>query len=314
MMTEHSKKDSDLEDSLNEQGRLCGATREGSVVPLTTLDRQTGRAAPVRPAVLPAGSREEERRSPLEGGGGGRQRAARPVQAARNPGAVFSSYPRNNCPKGRRFKTSERRRWLGALEETTRPFRTKRSRAAHSKAMAALEEGNRFKCAWYQARARGQRRRFDTVQACGDNEIVIRCDDCGHSGRRATAFCDQWRLCLGCRSRRGTEYRKRFRSGRARALERLAFLMRRGANGGEWTEKFLTLTLPHSGDVVLDLKVLPKAWRWFWNLAQLQAARARADHPRAAEAARQAHARPRRARGVLRGDVGRVGRQRARAP
>lgn len=239
---------------------------------LTTSDRHTGRAArraavpqKDRATERPAGSRDEERRSPLEGGGGGSQPPLRPAKAGGGPGPIFGSYPRNNCPKGRQFTTSERRRWLGALEQSTWPFRTRRSRANHTKAMEALQEGERFKYAWYQARARGQRQRFDVVHACGDNEVVIRCEDCGHSGRRATAFCDQWRLCLGCRSRRGIEYRKRFRDGRVRALARLAHLMRRGAKGGEWTEKFLTLTLPHSGDVVRDLKVLPTAWRWFWK-------------------------------------------------
>jgi hypothetical protein len=30
-----------------------------------------------------------------------------------------------------------------------------------------------------------------------------------------------------------------------------------------WRERFLTLTLPHSGEVVRDLRVLPEAWKWF---------------------------------------------------
>ena len=131
--------------------------------------------------------------------------------------------------------------------------------------MEALNEGKRLTAAWHRSRAGGQRRRFEIVDECGTNEVVVRCEDCGHRGKRTTAFCDQWGLCLGCRSRRGREYRKRFRDGRKRALHAREHLMRRGANGGEWTEKFLTLTLPHSGDVVQDLKVLPKAWRWFWN-------------------------------------------------
>lgn len=36
--------------------------------------------------------------------------------------------------------------------------------------------------------------------------------------------------------------------------------------GGAWTEKFLTVTLPHSGSMSRDIATLPKAWRAFWKL------------------------------------------------
>lgn len=37
-------------------------------------------------------------------------------------------------------------------------------------------------------------------------------------------------------------------------------------SGGIWTEKFLTLTLPHSGDISRDVAAMPKGWRIFWKL------------------------------------------------
>jgi hypothetical protein len=39
--------------------------------------------------------------------------------------------------------------------------------------------------------------------------------------------------------------------------------------GGVWTEKLLTLTLPHSGDMRRDIATLPRAWRIFWKLTRL---------------------------------------------
>lgn len=41
------------------------------------------------------------------------------------------------------------------------------------------------------------------------------------------------------------------------------------ARGGAWTEKFYTVTLPHSGNVTRDIATLPKAWRIFWKLTRL---------------------------------------------
>jgi len=64
-------------------------------------------------------------------------------------------------------------------------------------------------------------------------------------------------------------YRKRFRHSREHALHRLAWMLHGRPPGGAWTEKLLTLTLPHSGDVGRDVATLPKAWRVFWKLTRI---------------------------------------------
>jgi hypothetical protein len=144
----------------------------------------------------------------------------------------------------------------------------RRASDAHRKAAEARQLGQPFREKWYQARAKGQLERFDQVREWGGKEVVQSCGDCGHVGRRTTAWCRHWRLCVGCRSRRGLEYRKRFRHSRETALRRLERLMSYAAGGCKLSEKLLTLTLPHSGDVHRDLRTLPKAWRWFWRLVR----------------------------------------------
>ena len=207
------------------------------------------------------------RSSPRGAGGGGGPcvDADDSAGAVQGDAPIFSSYSENKCPKRRPYTPGQRRLWLRDVERGTRPFRTRRALEALAKAQAAEWERNYSKSRWYRVRAKGQHNRFEVVSECGHKEVVLRCEDCGHEGRRVTAFCGKWRLCLPCRARRGQQYRKRFRHGRAAALARLRFRLEIGGQGGRWGEKFLTLTLPHSGDVVRDLKTLPKAWRWFWK-------------------------------------------------
>jgi hypothetical protein len=116
---------------------------------------------------------------------------------------------------------------------------------------------------WHFARADGQRDRFERVAACGDREIAVTCDDCGTEGRRIEARCSQARLCVICRGVRGADYRSTIRAGRNRGLRSTSRLRRRGAPGGEWSERFMTLTIPHSGDIERDVSAINGAWPIF---------------------------------------------------
>ena len=89
--------------------------------------------------------------------------------------------------------------------------------------------------------------------------------------------CDNHRLCLGCRDRRVKKFQKRFRLAQEAAMK---MIWREGLNaptrieqgkpvrGGQWDQRFMTFTLPHSGDIVKDTAELPKAWRKFQRLVK----------------------------------------------
>ena len=261
------------------RGRPCGAHRGSNVTPLTTLDRQTGRAALGAPTTadandlaLPAGSRDVMRRSPLRGAEGGPEGADHLPAADGGDGAaapILSSYLRTNCPERRRFIASSRTALLRQVERKTAAFRQRKASNARQKAVEARRALQFRRARWYDARAKGQLERFEQVRECGGKDLVLSCQECLHVTRRLTAWCRHWRLCVGCRSRRGLVYRKRFRHSRQHALHRLASMFRGRPTGGVWTEKVLTLTLPHSGDVRRDIATLPRAWRIFWKLTRL---------------------------------------------
>jgi hypothetical protein len=128
---------------------------------------------------------------------------------------------------------------------------------------------------WHKSREKGQLERFDRVRSCGAELIVQHCGACAVRGPKIILTCDNHRLCLGCRDRRVKKFRKRFLQAQKAAMqmiwrEGLAAPTRiedgRPVRGGKWDQKFITLTLPHSGNVVKDVAELPKAWRRFWRL------------------------------------------------
>jgi hypothetical protein len=130
---------------------------------------------------------------------------------------------------------------------------------------------------WHKSREKGQRERFDRVRQCGTLAIKQRCKPCVTQGPTVTLTCDQHRLCLFCRGRRVRKFRLRFDGARRDLLQqawRLGLLKPtrlvngKPLQGGRWSEKFITLTLPHSGDVAADVQELLRAWRKFWRAVQ----------------------------------------------
>jgi hypothetical protein len=287
-------------------GRPCGAHRGGNVSPLTTPDRHTGRVAldaseahesahatgstaraaaasseatsPISEAdAQPAGSRDEKWRTPREGSGEGRStEASDPVSSPDEKGGpILSSYSVHNgpsrSPKNRRLHRIDsfvRREWERDVEAKTRHHRVRCAHRHRRIGEAAAAEGRTSTAAWHFGRARGQLRRFEQVRDCGGMEFLVSCESCGHEMKRIEARCGNYRICVTCRGARADQYRFRFREGRERALQRAQALLRPGVRGGRWSEKFLTFTVPHSGDVKRDIAVLPKAYRRFWKKLQ----------------------------------------------
>lgn len=131
---------------------------------------------------------------------------------------------------------------------------------------------------WHKVREKGQRERFSRVRRCGSDRMRHWCGTCQRPGPDVALVCDQHRLCLECRRRRAHRFQRQMIAGmelvqadlERHQLNRPTKIRADGSliRGGEWTEKFLTLTLPHSGDVAADVRELPKAWRRFWRSLQ----------------------------------------------
>lgn len=272
------------------RGRPLRRHRAGNVVPLTTRDRHTGGAALASLDVIdqgcavdagcavegapPAGSRGPEWRTPREGSGEGRLDVGSEQQApaAIECGPILSSYLMHNGPgqdrpseRKRGADSFVRREWHRDVESKTRFHRVQRASHHMARARDAAQTGRPTTAAWHQGRARGQLRRFDQVQDCGGDEVLVRCDNCGHEVRRLEARCGHFRVCVTCRGARADKERFRFREARERALQRAQHLLRHGIRGGRWSEKFVTFTVPHT-EIEQDIKLLPKAWRKFRKL------------------------------------------------
>ncbi|MDB4985917.1 MAG: hypothetical protein JWN04_1095 [Myxococcaceae bacterium] len=274
-------------DRSTSRGRPCGARREGNVSPVTTLDRHTGRVAPATSELPlfaentnaanaatvgepqhPAGSRDLNWRSasaveavdePREGGSG--LSVASPLT-----GRFLRSYSKSKCSS--QTPLEHRPAWLAEVGVLTRPFRAQRAMRHRGRARY-MSDCRRYSGADYHlVRAEGQMQRMANVAACGEREVVFSCGDCGHQLRKAVARCGHIRLCNVCRGTRARRYRLKIRAARRRMLDDAARLMQVRKHGSAWNERFMTLTIPHSGDVVRDLKTLPLAWklfrRWLW--------------------------------------------------
>jgi hypothetical protein len=149
------------------------------------------------------------------------------------------------------------------VEQETEAFRKQRAREHRGKARYAQLARDASRAKWHELRAEGQLARFDRVEDCGETEVLVRCEGCGTEVRRRTARCGHRRLCGGCRAEYALRQQSRFRPARIAALARTDHLRRRSARGGAWGERFLTLTIPHSGDVERDILTLPRAWKVF---------------------------------------------------
>lgn len=115
---------------------------------------------------------------------------------------------------------------------------------------------------WYERRARGQRHLLERVKSCRTDSFVLACQQCAAvpDGTEAEGVdCEAWQYCVTCRGVRVHEARKRFDA--AAAAMRATFKDELSARHGKWSEKFLTLTIPHSGDARTDVATVHQAWK-----------------------------------------------------
>jgi hypothetical protein len=117
---------------------------------------------------------------------------------------------------------------------------------------------------WHTQRAKAERERWDRLRECGTKQIQVACAACGECEREPRIeHCDHWRLCGPCRKRRMLRCQAKFMRGRSALLARRKRDTSKWAKGGRWSEKLITLTVPHSGDVRRDVHALKRAWPRF---------------------------------------------------
>lgn len=120
-------------------------------------------------------------------------------------------------------------------------------------ARAGMRELDRRRI-FHDRRAGGQRKRFDTLRGCGKQMIAAKCS-CGDKGKANPKGCGQGRLCGSCSERESQRRRRRFGEARGLALlDAVRNVPGRGAiagtrakfrRGGRYTDKMITLTIPH---------------------------------------------------------------------
>lgn len=166
----------------------------------------------------------------------------------------------------------DRGEWLRALDSHTERWREWRAADLEQRGdRSVLVQAASDECEdsyasigpalWYRQRANAHRVRFDRLGECATRERLSGCD-CGKCQSCTRLFCDHWRLCLSCRGRRARKYREKLESGRRACLREHADKVRR-LDAHRWSERFLTLTVPHSGSVSADVVALRSAWAPF---------------------------------------------------
>ncbi len=165
--------------------------------------------------------------------------------------------------------------WLAEVGEKTRDHREAKARDLEGKALtrtrAARLDGHyehtaKEKGAWHRARAHGQRNRISTVSDCCETTVIIACQGCGVI-REKPGRCRVGLLCLSCRGKIAAEKRGQFMRARAsvRKDARGTGLLYSSRRGGRYSEKLLTLTVPHDRGHTVRARIdlARRAWSFF---------------------------------------------------
>lgn len=166
--------------------------------------------------------------------------------------------------------------WLAGVERETAEHRERKARgherAARRKRSAARLGGysERYaahKATWHFSRAKGQRERFDSVRGCEERtQLQIVCTACGLVAEHGTR-CRIGIVCVSCRGKIASQRRHQFARARKAVLDkaRLHGLLYPKRVGGHYSEKLLTLTVPHLAehDVRTRIRYVLAAWPYF---------------------------------------------------
>jgi hypothetical protein len=185
--------------------------------------------------------------------------------------------------------------WTSDVRDLTRPHREARAKALRLEAsrrkaewsehLAGVLEAQAFRNAqsayptlsvplprgssgsWHSARARGYLERFERVADCQRvTSLEVVCGRCGDRQIRGSR-CRVALICTSCRGKIAQEKRSRLALARRKAIELCAKrgLFRPIRKGGRWSEKLVTLTIPHFPELGVKQRVdlLSESWRVF---------------------------------------------------
>ena len=179
-----------------------------------------------------------------------------PPAAKPQPADRAAERPPSNLdtPGVTRRDSRDRTRWLREVETRTVAHRTTEAQRFWKRAGERFHEvldadGTREQAIaarrYFLGRSSGQMSRFEHVLACGGERVWVVCIECRRA-KEQERCCQAQRLCLRCRLNEGATRRALFLRARKRARQRAkdrGLLAER--RGGRWSEKLLTLTLPH---------------------------------------------------------------------
>lgn len=187
-------------------------------------------------------------------------------RAAVTAAPIFSSGEGYNCASSDSDK-EKWRLWLDEVELATNWWRRSRAARLRYRGGGVTSAGQGFDKHWHAQRIRGQAERFERIRSCGEPWATFRGErsdgkmvECELEKR-----CDVWRLCAKCMARRRFLLQTGILEQRKRVLRERARELRRGYAGpeGRWSEKLITLTVPHGDSPGHDARVMTKAWRLF---------------------------------------------------
>ena len=162
--------------------------------------------------------------------------------------------------------------FLSVLESATLRHRKARAAKLRGQGQARKSELRRLgfseeyverSSRWYVQRAEGQLMKFEKVADCGQDSIRVICQCCGVVVDRPVQ-CRLKLLCVRCRSARAREDRARFILARSKVIEdaKRRGLLNQSRPRGQWTEKFITLTVPHLPKDTVELRIGRAAAAW----------------------------------------------------
>ena len=144
----------------------------------------------------------------------------------------------------------DREGWLWRVLRATAEFRA--ARALWHRARARTPGIATSTRNWHTGRADGQSERGARLADCGKKRIIPACTGCGTFQKTVEAGCAHGLLCPKCMRRRIAKLRKRLHVANEEAIKR-------NAPKG-YKARFITLTIPQSGDISADIAAAPKAW------------------------------------------------------
>ncbi|MDB4884487.1 MAG: hypothetical protein JWL95_3253 [Gemmatimonadetes bacterium] len=154
---------------------------------------------------------------------------------------------RREAAVARAMAKEVRQSWAGLLHDGVLPSAVW-SRIAVGDGHAEVLRELKARARWYEGRAGAQLPRFDTVRACCTRTIHVSCKLCAESlCEPIPCACGVVRICDDCADARAEKRQRGIAQARAAAILNGydAGLFYRKRRGGMFSEKMLTLTVPH---------------------------------------------------------------------